>query len=291
MSKYCIKCGKELNDTAKFCSDCGHPVEEEAKTEETKDVDQELSEQIKKNKVNFDTDSEWASGTLTFINIMVFLFCFVGMAFGNIINGKTEFFSHLFYSIHPDYIPEETTIWLIIFIFLAIGAIYFTTIFLLQKAIRAKGTLLVLGGIVLLSSTIFGGHKYIEATSLPKCDSEWAMNQAQEIVEYHNGYLNKLKSVGFNYALTPRTAEPISYDKDIKKYECRMKLEVRGASNEPIPQRINTYTGIGSGFYEYAEANVTYSIFKEQGKNTVLASTGSSWGEFWDFKNFLYRGW
>lgn len=114
-----------------------------------------------------------------------------------------------------------------------------------------------MGGIVLLSSIIFGGHKYIEATSLPKCDSEWAMNQAQEIVEYRNSYLNKLKSVGFNYILTPRTAEPISYDKDIKKYECRMLLSVRGASNEPVPQIINTYTGIGSRFYEYAEASVT----------------------------------
>ncbi len=94
---YCIKCGKELVDGAKFCQYCGAGIEEIAEKEIKEEVavtqtekvqpKTEIKEQPKKEKVNFFNEflkiEKWATPIICLATMFVLLLCsfFIGVFF------------------------------------------------------------------------------------------------------------------------------------------------------------------------------------------------------------------
>lgn len=133
----------------------------------------------------------------------------------------------------------------------------------------------------------FGIFKGIEATSLPACDSKFAENEVLEIFKQNNNNYNDLNKWGLVEDIKISMIEPLSYNKDIKKYECSARLTLFPSNNKVvgIPSHIlprfefinNHYRSriIGteaSSFWGRATCDVNYTIFKEHGKNKVISS-------------------
>lgn len=144
--------------------------------------------------------------------------------------------------------------------------------------------LLVLGGVG------FGIYKGIEANSLPACDSEFAENEVIEIFKQNNDEYLELNKWDMVSDIRISMVEPISYDKEVKKYECSARLTLLPSNSmvKGIPSKIlpiisltefdyakKQYKRIGTkamAFWGNVTCDVNYTIYKEHGENQVTSS-------------------
>lgn len=113
-------------------------------------------------------------------------------------------------------------------------------------------------GTVILLAVSFGIYKGIEVNSLPKCDSDFAINEVEEIYKQNSGIYQYQSSVGQVLSLEVDSPRIDRYDKDSNKYYClaTVKLQVTGRYS-------NGYTDYNTKVY--------YDITKSRGKPIVFA--------------------
>ena len=125
----------------------------------------------------------------------------------------------------------------------------------------------------LLSIGLLGGvgfviHKSIENVTLPACDSKFAEEQVLEIFKQHNSEYKDNIERDLLGELRFSDPVPQSYDKEIKKYECSGRITMY-----PKDGLLYGYNGYSRMKNKVGICNVSYSIYKEHGKNTVRANS------------------
>lgn len=114
------------------------------------------------------------------------------------------------------------------------------------------------------------GSKINETVNLPTCDSKFAESQVIDIFKSNNLGYRRLSEEGLVENIVFSNPEPIKYDKDIKKYECR--ADVYMISNAIGFNQYYNYIKQQHEAYGRAGCRVDYSIFKANGKNEVRAT-------------------
>lgn len=128
---------------------------------------------------------------------------------------------------------------------------------LVQKCIIIP--LLSLFGVILIG---YVAYISINNNVLPKCDSKFAEEEVRTIFKLHEDlYKDNRKNVA---EIRLSGFEPVSYDKEIKRYTCKARLTMYAEPDLYIEDYPFRYNNI--------EFGVDYSIFKERGENKVRAS-------------------
>lgn len=136
--------------------------------------------------------------------------------------------------------------------------------------------IIALFGILVLGGIGFGIHRSVETNSVPSCDSEFAKNAVLNIFRQNNYTYSDMMRKSLISSLDLTMIEPISYDKELKKYTCSARVVLY--PNKSIVMGVPKMLWITSRryrvglFYEYATCDVNYSIYKEHGED-ALSST------------------
>ena len=190
--------------------------------------------------------------------------------------------------------PDEVILKIIIYAIILI--VFGFTIFITNKLDKdtfikmLKISVIPICAIFLVCGLSFGIYKDIEANSLPTCDSSFAENEVLEIFKQNNREYNELNNWGMVQDIKMSMIEPISYDKEIKKYECSARLTLYPSNTKVtgIPSKIlpilsltefdyerKQYKRIGTkamAFWGNVTCDVNYNIYKEHGENQVTSS-------------------
>lgn len=142
--------------------------------------------------------------------------------------------------------------------FLKLGDIFKFSLNSEQQVFSKQNVWKGLTCIVILLVVGLGIYNGIEVNSLPKCDSDFAVKEVEEIYKQNSQIYNYQNSVGQVMTLIVDSPRIDHYDKDANKYYClaTIKLHVTGHYS--------------NGFTHY-NTDVFYNISKSRGKPVVFA--------------------
>ena len=111
----------------------------------------------------------------------------------------------------------------------------------------------------------------ISKNNLPKCDSKYAEEEVLAIFKSRNSKYEHYNKNGELSYISLEDPQPLSYNKEIKRYECKAKIVFHP----------NTVFDADS-YYKYSSINcfVNYSITKSKGKPLIYSTYCNSWGDF-----------